>query len=491
MSSVTFNELSDQIRVPFVYAEFDASQAMQGASTMAYCVLLVGQMLSTGTATPLVPMRPMSATEGKTLFGAGSMLAGMVEAYLNANPLTEMWAIGVDDAAEGVQASGTVTLAGTVVSAAPLCLYIGGTLVRVSAATGATVDTIASSLATAINANTSLPVSATSSAGVVTLTAKHKGLCGNDIDLRVGYYDEALPGGLGVTIVPMAGGSGNPVADPVITAMGSDQYHVIAWPWTDTASLKALSDELADRWGPLLQIDGQAIVVEAGSATGVITFAEARNDKHLTVVPNEGSPTLTWVDAAATVGIVSYYGNTDPARPFNTLTVPGVLAPAKKDRWTFREKNSALYGGVSTRFVDASGNVCLQKMITTYRTTQTGAEDEAYLSLNTPLTLSYLRYDWRNYILRKYPRHKLASDADAKLFGPGQPIMTPSLAKSEAVCRCKEIWTPLGLVENFDNFKAALVAERNAKNVNRLDLLMRPDLVNQFDIMGVNIQFLL
>ncbi|XFB08767.1 hypothetical protein AAGT13_20535, partial [Azotobacter salinestris] len=45
------------------------------------------------------------------------------------------------------------------------------------------------------------------------------------------------------------------------------------------------------------------------------------------------------------------------------------------------------------------------------------------------------------------------------------------------------------LVENIDDFKANLVAERNASDPNRLDLLLPPDLVNQLRIIANKIQF--
>jgi phage tail sheath gpL-like len=396
-----------------------------------------------------------------------------------------MLAIGVPDYAGGTTAEGAVTISGKVMSGAPLCLYIGGVRVRAAASYGADGGDVASALAAAVNADLSLPVTATVSSGQVALTAKHKGESGNAIDLRLSYSDEPRPGGLSVTITPMAGGEGNPDAAPVIAAMGNNQYHVIAWPWTDTASLDALRDELDSRWGPIRQIDGQAIVVKSGTFGGVSTFAGARNDKHLTVIPSEGSPTLPWVDAAACAGVVAYYGNNDPARGFNTLLVPGVLAPALADRWPgFPEKNQGLFEGVSTRYVAPDGTVRLQKLITTYRLNPLGAEDKAFLSLNSPLTLSYLRYDWNNYLKLKYPRHKLAGDMDAERYDPSQAVMTPKLGRAESIARCMDVWLPMALVEGGEQFKASLLCERNGRNENRLDWLLRPDLVNQFEVAG-------
>ncbi|MNG29476.1 Phage tail sheath protein [compost metagenome] len=60
--------------------------------------------------------------------------------------------------------------------------------------------------------------------------------------------------------------------------------------------------------------------------------------------------------------------------------------------------------------------------------------------------------------------------------------------KAEALAKFRE-WEELGLVENIDDFKANLVAERNASDPNRLDVLLPPDLVNQLRIIANKIQF--
>lgn len=487
--SVAFPSLPATLRLPFAYAEFDPTGADSGSSAMPYTALLAGQMLPSGAAAPYTPQRPTSEKQADELFGRGSMLAAMVKAWLKANSLTKMIAIAVPDDQAGVQAEGSLTLGGAVAASSPLCLYIGGERVRVAAPLGASGADVASALAEAVNANPVLPVSAAVSLGQITFTAKHKGESGNDIDLRLGYQGEPAPGGLQIAFTPMSGGAGNPDPAPLIAAMGSDQYHVIAWPWTDAASLGALRDELASRWDPLRQIDGQAIVIKRGTFAEVTTFSAARNDKCLTVIPSEGSPTSPWEDAAACAGVVAYYGNSDPARGFNTLLVPGVLAPGRADRWLdFPEKNQALFEGCSTRYVAPDGTLRLQSLITTYRLSDNGAETKAYLSLNSPLTLSYLRYDWNNYLKAKYPRHKLAGDADAARYDPSQPIMTPKLGRAEAIARFMGVWLPMGLVEGSEQFKRDLLCERSAANPNRLDWLIRPDLINQFEVAGTLIR---
>lgn len=96
--SIAFNVLPDTVRVPFAYAEFDGSGASDDPALMPYTVLMVGQMLDSGTAEAGTVQRPMSAAQAATLFGEGSQLAAMCAAYLNANSITKMLAIGVKDA---------------------------------------------------------------------------------------------------------------------------------------------------------------------------------------------------------------------------------------------------------------------------------------------------------------------------------------------------------------------------------------------------------
>ena len=60
--------------------------------------------------------------------------------------------------------------------------------------------------------------------------------------------------------------------------------------------------------------------------------------------------------------------------------------------------------------------------------------------------------------------------------------------KAEAIAKFRE-WEDLGLVENIDDFKANLIAERNVSDPIRLDMLLPPDLVNQLRIVANKIQF--
>ena len=487
--AISFNQISPNTRVPWAYVEFDNSNAMQGPALQPYHILAMGQKLEAGTVAAATPTRVSSASQAGEFFGVGSMLQGMVTALLANNNFTALTVVALDDPAEGVAAEGTLVVTGPATASGTVALYVAGRRFSIPVASGDTGNDIATAIAAEINDDATLPVTAAAVTGTVTVTARHAGVIGNDIDIRLNYYSgEALPGGVGIAITAMAGGAGDVDIADAWAAVGDEQYNVVAMPYTDSANLAAMEAELADRFGPYRQIDGYAFAAKKGTYGELATFGQSRNSEFVSVMAATGSPSPAYEWAAAISGMVAYYGNIDPARPFQTLEIKGVLAPDLASRFSFAENNNLLFDGIATHSVDAGGRPRVQRLITTYQTNAFGADDTSYLDVNTLLTLSYLRYDFRNYFLRKYPRHKLANDGTR--FGAGQAIMTPKIGKAEAIAKFRD-WEELGLVEGIEQFKRDLIVERNAQDPNRLDFLLPPDLINQLRVVGAQIQFLL
>jgi phage tail sheath gpL-like len=487
--SIAFQSVPSTLRVPFIAVEFDSSRAQQGPALLPYRALLLGQKLAAGTAAANSLARVTSADQVAALAGRGSMLHRMAKAYFGNNRVTETWVGVLDDNAAGVAASGTITVTGPATAAGTINLYVGGDLVQVAVASGDTANAIATNIDAAVNAALDLAATSTVLTNVVTVTHRHKGAVGNDLDLRVNYQDgEQLPAGVGVAVGAMASGATNPVLTSLLAALGDTWFQVWAHPYTDATSLTAIEGELSSRFGPMRMIDGVAITSAAGTQSVLGTLGDTRNSPHSCIVAQPGKNPLTPPSefAAAVAAIVAYQGPIDPARPLQTLPVKGVKAPAEADRFTLTERNLALYDGVGTTRVAAGGEVQLERIVTTYQANAAGAADTSYLDVTTMLTLLYLRYSFRNRILVRYPRHKLANDGTR--FGAGQAVITPKIGKAEAVGWFREM-EELGLVEGFEQFKNDLVVERNASDPNRLDFLLPPDLINAFVIGAASLQF--
>lgn len=490
--TVSFNSIPNNLRVPLAYVEFDNTRAVQGTPAMQYRVLAIGQKLADGSAAVNTLVQVPSSDSAVAFFGAGSMLARMVETFKAANRYTDIWAVALADAPAAAAAGGNILVAGTATAAGTLTLYIGGQRVRAGVASGDTAAQVATALAAAISADTTLPVTAAvngTTAEQVDLTARHKGLCGNDIDLRLNYYfDEVLPAGITATITAMSGGSANPDVADAITALGDEVFQDIIMPYTDSANLVALEAELLSRWSGTRQLDSKAFCAWRGTHGNAVAFGNGRNSPLVTCMPTGLNPDPPYIWAAAVAAQASNSLAIDPARPLQTLPLPGILPPPETERWTAEERNLLLWDGISSWFVDSGGMVRIERLVTMYQENAYGLPDPSCLDITTPATLGYLRYSLRARITQRFPRHKLASDG--RDYGAGQAIVTPKTIKAELVALAEE-WAIAGLVENLDQFKADLIVERHATDRNRVDVLAPPDLVNQFRIFAAQVQFIL
>ena len=486
---INFLGIPSTWRVPGVYVEVSNSRALRGLFTLPHKLLLIGQRMSTGTKAALTLQQLTSAAQAGDYFGKGSMLHGMARAAFAQQPFVPVYAVALDDMGGGTAATGQVAFTGPATAAGTVNLYIGGYRVSVGVPSGTTAGGIASGLATAITADTSLPVTATAASGTLTLTAKNKGTVGNTLDLRHSYYaGEALPAGVTAAITAMAGGATDPSVGGVWAVLGETQYTEIVSPYLDTANLTALNTELEGRWGPLRQNDGRAFLGTSRTHANLVTLGAGLNEKQHVVVGLESSPAPGYELAAAVAAQAAMSLQNDPARPFTTLPLEGILPPATADQFTPDERDILLHNGISTCVVDSGGKLRIERLITTYQKNPSGVPDISFLDLTAISTLAYIRFDLRSYLASKYARHKLGNDGTQ--YGAGQAIATPSLIRSEVIGRFRA-WENLGLVEGVDQFARDLVVERNVSDPTRLDVLASPDLVNQLYVAGVSLEYLL
>ncbi len=491
-ASITFDRIPTSVRVPGQYMEINNTQASSGLPAIWYKLLIIGQMLPSGSATPLVPVQITGGkSQADALFGQGSMLSAMVTASLSANNYTETWALPVADNQAGAQASGSVTYAGTATVAGTVTLYIGGTPVQIGASLGQTAAQTATAMAQAINANGDLPVTAVvdgTTAGKVNISAKHKGGDAGQIDLRGTYWSgDALPAGLTATISQMTGGAANPLPTPIIAALGDDWYHIFALPWSDGATAAAWATELDRRFGPLLQEDGHAYTAVSGTVGTLAALGNGLNSPHLTYSGGAGNnqPTPNYIRTAVLAAVAAYNLAIDPARPLQTLALPGVLAPAVADRFTWTDRNTLLHDGIATDKVGPDGTVMIERPVTTYKVNAYNLPDTSYLDTETMALIAYLRWSWRTRMAQKFPRAKLADNGSTN---PG--VVTPDIIAAEQVAWFIEL-EAAGLVEDVEQFKRDQRVVRNTSDRSRVDTLIPAHLVSGLRVLAGQLRFLL
>ena len=486
--SVTYKEIANNLKVPGVYAEIDASLARRGLSGKESVGLIIGQK-SDGTAEYNKVYQAADLNAVLELAGTGSEIHRMAAAWFNNNKSNALKIMAVEQK-EGVAATFNLTVSADKASAGMINLMIAGYPVRVTVEADATTDILQNALVEAINAETMLPVSAAKatgedSTGQIVLTAKHKGTAGNNIDVRFNYYDgEKTAAGVTLEIVKGTEGAGNVSLLDALAALGDEYATDIVTSYTDEANLRLIRATLIERFGAMVCNESTLYIASNGSYAELATLSSSLNSEHIVLVENYKAPQMPEVRAAEVAAICAYEAQQDPARQYRTLVLNGDLpskTPFKSD-----ERNLLLNHGVATTLTDSVGNVTIERIVTTYQKNAVGAADEDYLDLTTVKTLIYLRYSYIKRMGEKFPRHKLADDSFP--VESGQAIATPTVIKAEAVALAGD-WLKAGLIENLDDFKDGIVSERNALDVNRVDQLLQPDIINNLMVIACKIQF--
>lgn len=488
MADIAFSSIPQNLLLPLFWAEFDNSQA--GANQTSQRALLIGQ---TVTSQPAVATYIATPAQAVALFGANSQLAQMVAGYKAADPLGEVWVLPLADAGAAVAAAGALAFTGTASQAGVLALYVGGISIPVAVTLGMTAAQLATAVAAAINAVSKSPVSATAAAGNVTLTAVNKGAVGNQIDLRLNYYgarnNEATPAGITCAITAMTGGATDPDLSTLDATLGDQEFDFIAMPYSGAAQLDAVKVAMDARWSWTRQVFGGFWSAKMGAdATGadLLTFGAGRNDGHGVVVCYEPQPSQPWMVAAVNCGAAAQSLKADPARPLQTLSLPGLLAPPQNARFTKSTQQSLLGTGCALMSYGADGSCQILRHVTTYQKNAFGQPDQSYLDVETLFNLMYQVRFLRTRATQKFPRSKLA--ADGTNFGDGQPIVTPKIYKAELIAAYNEL-VDQGLAQRPDLFAQGLIVQLNSQNPNRLDVLFDPYLVNGLRVLAVLTQF--
>ncbi|KAB0585658.1 phage tail sheath subtilisin-like domain-containing protein [Edwardsiella anguillarum] len=488
--TISMNTIPSNALVPLFYAEMDNSAANTAQDSGAS--LLLGYANTGAAITPNSLVLMPSADYARQICGPGSQLARMVQAYRKTDPFGELYVIAVPEPT-GTQATVTLTVTGAATETGTISLYIGNSRVQAAVTNGDDVAAVASSIKDAVAADVTLPFTATAAAGVVTLTARHKGLCGNEIPVTVNYYGfgsgEVLPAGVQIAISAGTKGSGAPVLTGAIAAMADEPFDYIGHPFNDTASLTTLATEMNDtsgRWSYARQLYGHVYTAKIGTLSDLVSAGDQLNQQHITLAGYESDMQAPADELAASrTARDAVFIRNDPARPTQTGELIGMLPAPKGKRFITTEQQSLLSHGVATAYVEG-GVLRIQRDVTTYKKNAYGVKDNSYLDSETLHTSAYVLRRLKSVITSKYGRHKVANDGTR--FGPGQAIVTPAVIKGELLTIYRQLERS-GIVENYDLFKKYLIVERDANDPNRINTLFPPDYVNQLRVFAVVNQF--
>lgn len=472
--------------LPLFWATVDGSLA--GGSVQSQPALLVGQMLPSGVAAANVPIPIGSLATAQQQFGIGSMLERMCNAFFTNNPGQQLWCLPVADPGGGVKAAGSIAFTAPPTAAGTYSLYIAGQLVQVAIGASDTAAVIATNVTAAINAMTTLPVTAAVD-GVhnyqVNVTCQWKGATGNDIQLSDSYLGvaggQALPAGLAITYTAMAAGAGVPTFTTAISAIGAQTFWHVGLPYTDTGSLAVWATEYGfgttGRWGYQRAQYGWIYQGYRNDYADALTFGLAQNAPVISTMAWEPlTPSSMWEATAAYCAQGAQALLDDPARPLQTLPLVGILPAPLSGRFLQAQLNTLSGSGLAVQAVNPAGTPAIVRESTQYQKNAAGQSDTAYALVTVLSNLATLLTTMSAAITSKYPRHKLAPDGTR--FGPGQAILTPTAAKAELVAEARTAEFN-GLLSNVAAFIGNLVVQIDPSNPNRLQVLWPPQLMGQ------------
>lgn len=503
--SISFSEIPADNLVPIFATEFDGSNATKFGA-MPWKNLIIGQPLSSKMSSNGTLTRITSDEQADATFGYGSQLALMIKAFRKNTKNSELWALPIADG-NAAKAQGTLTFSVAGEEEVPkmkvsgaVRLMIAGQACAVNVNIDDSAADIAKSCADAIAAKENLPVTAEAAEAVVTIKAKNGGSNGNGIDVRWNHNQgEFLPEGLSIVKVDMANGGADPsYADALVKATCEGTwFNTIVIGSDEPDNVNYIKEMLDERWKATVQQTGVLFFsLNAGQTsdkkpripelTDFIGRGEVTDSKAIVFAALPKSPTTGYEKASALLGCVAPKALNDPARPLSNWGVAGVVAPKPEDREGMEGNNALLKAGCALMVSSDDGSVYTKRIVTTYKKNAAGAKDTAYMQLETVMTLSYLRWDWNNYLAVKYPNAKLADDGNK--FGAGQVVMTPELGKAELLSRY-QLWMEKGLVQNYEDFAANLVVALDPDDPYAMQFLIPAHLIKQFFVGKSKIQF--
>lgn len=371
--------------------EFNYKSASRGLSPLNYNVALIGCKLATGTATVEKPYPLFSEKDGDDYFGAGSEAAIMARAFfamaraINLQPF--IWGVGVAEPGAGTQATKTITITGPATAGGDLEIRIAGRTIRAPVVNGDSANTIAAALKSAVDAYQAvepLIVTASVATNVVTLTARHKGVNGNDTPV------ESVSAPLGVTATVATGvtATGSYTLTNAFDSLASGRtYHAVALANHIAADVTAAKVHLGAVGDPATKRWSTIFLAEFGTVATVTTLATGSNDFGVQILAYEQGKNLP--GEAAAMAALANFAISDPAANFDGFELPlyPVDAPLA---FTPAEIETLLAAGV-TPLVPSSTNdgTRIVRSVTT-KTTEGGVPFEALLDLSNVKVMYYV-----------------------------------------------------------------------------------------------------
>lgn len=447
-------EIVTSDKTPRAVMAFDRQSGVKQTANTTKSILLIGQMAATSTIAANTPTQLSRETDSEA-FGIGCPLDIAAKAAFLANPNIIIWAVGITDA--GVKATATLTITVNATLTTEVWLYIMGRKCVFIANVGDTPTVQATALAAAINARTDLPVTATSSVGVVTITAKVGGTINNTIALRV--FQPNLSGST-YTLSGALMGSGTPGSGTVSTvsataAASQARYWLVVPLLDDTTTENAVRDYVIAQGQAEVGFGEICVTALVAALSAQTTQALACNGLRNVQVAINGSESWFVEIAAAAAAVMA--SESVATRPYNTLPLPGIKAPPIASRWLRTETRSLLDNGCTPLTAGDDGIVRFMRVVSTGVKNTAGNFDYSVLDITKVQGFDDIRDNVVLMFNTNYPRARWAdSDPDGRL--PAD-VATPAKVTTDLLNVLRD-GESRGIVQQVEQYAPQIVVQK-------------------------------
>lgn len=448
--------VAPSVRSPGLGLTVDLKAGVPSPGTGALRALIMGSASGAGTATDDILYQ---AVAGEDALG---VLAGPgTPAHLAGKRLWEEYPLALVDFISppdpgGTAASATVTFGGsTPTTNQTVVVVVAGREVTYTWAAGVTATNAAVAFDALVDSLTNdLPVSATNSTGVVTLTFKLTGPIGNDCLLRV----KSVSAGVG-TVVASAANLGSGATEPdfsdSLDAVKLNEYHLIV-PCVSNADAAAASatsnigrikthiDAYDTGMGARLQ---QCVVGHTGAPAATKTGTGQHNYEYIQYVAARGFASLPCELAGAEAGARLRDEAVDPAVNRIQKNYQATLYPSHDlptNAYTAVESEDLLQTGVTPVTYDTSGNPRPDRPVTSYHKDGSGNPDDRVTDVSRASGVIAVARDLRVFLPSEFQGAKIVESFEEGDDAPDGVIEIREV--KEAIEGRMDFWIKRGVV---------------------------------------------
>ena len=481
VTSIPLIGLAANDPVPGNYIAVNFAQGPASSGTTNYSAILIGNKLSTGSATvdsvvygPDTTIQLASEDDAKNLFGQGSELHRMWKAFVAVNPVTSLYAIAVTESA-GSQATGTIAITCSAATApGTLRVIIGTTVIDTGIALSDAAATIATNAAANINANPDLNVTATPSSNNIGIIARQKGLRGNFIR----YSAQVIGTGTGASVTPaartaMTGGTTADSSTTALATIASSRYYYQVSAAEEATQVGALVSQTDSNAAPTIGIRSRVFAGSVDSLANTITLATGRNSARAEVIWQQASdltPAILATNAAAIYSLfetalgaqssLNYDNFGSDAVTSQYWKIPALFSGATVSRTSIK---SALNNGITPVAISRPGASYLVKRVTT-RSLSGAVADHRIRDAHKVTICDFFADDLLNKANLELGGKSIGDDAAVGQRIAGATVVTPKTYKNIIVKLLTE-YSNKDLLQNVEDIKAGVqvVREVSAK----------------------------